>query len=261
MRRHVAAAVAIGVATLIKEVFAPFMIIATVYYLVTTRNDWWPSVRYGFWAWRTIFVHALIPSKEKQKEKLYQEKLRGGITAETRVWITASCIVGFLFLLNGLASQGFTGAVTGGSLPIHNPTGYHPEAISLIFDGGYFHNPPIPVIAAIALAMVGIGFLDKDQRAIIYASYGLLPFLILFGAVGWLNFVNYRADNVPRYIAMSEAIVNLFWLIGAYKICEYAYCRSKSFSHRGGYRGSIAPFVVVTTFVNHLLSRKVLGKK
>jgi hypothetical protein len=214
-RHYVSGAAAIGVAALIREVFAPFMVIASLYYFVVSIEEWWPSVS-AFLRRRFVGKWRILRFTEISKSK------------QAYAWFVATCVVGSLMYLNGLASTG--GHIHFSHSPLTtNEPGLKLEALPLLFADGccYQHAlPPVPAIVVILLSLIGIAFLDKDQSIIMYSSLALLPLLILLGVVGYGPGFGgvYSSDNVPRWNAMSITIVNLFWLTGASKI-EYIYTR------------------------------------
>jgi hypothetical protein len=215
MKRHGCAAVAIGLAALIREVFAPFMLIASLYYLAASWKEWWPTV-FHFFTGRRI---------ETLKTLRYTETRK---MMEAYVWFAATCGVGLLYYLNGLPlTRNFAFFL---NEPVHHALRFQPEVITLLFVW-YLRNPPIPVLA-IALALIGMTFLRKDQRPIMYASFAALPLLMLLGVVRPPFELPLRGDNVPRYAAMSIAMVNLFWLTGPFKICERIYHMMHPLSQR-----------------------------
>lgn len=217
MRRHVLAATTIGVATLMKEVFAPFLLFASLYYLLISRHDWWPVIVNVFASGQRDAARQIKTMRAQPIKGWSEMKLAA-------VWITATFLTGLLWYVNGLVS-------TGGDIHFsHSPfTTNKPElrlsALPLLFAGCCSQNAlPFPTIIAVTLGLVAIFCLKQDQSIILYASFAFLPIMILLGVVGFGGTGDYyRGDNVPRWTAMSIAMVNLFWPAGIYKICEFIY--------------------------------------
>jgi hypothetical protein len=209
--RHVPAAVTIGVATLIKEVFAPFMLIASIYYvsqliLLKRKKD---------------IALTLSSLQKRQAQILINKKLAA--------WCIATVVVGVAYFLNGLASGG-------AGEPIHFFVTFDPSILPLLFAGSWFRYPPMPLVLVVGLALIGMSaFASRDQRMIAYGSFAFMILLMLTAGGGGL-ITSWQAitQSSPRYVAMSIALVNLFWLVGLYKIAAYPMRRFSSLlrSHR-----------------------------
>lgn len=213
-KHHGWAAAAIGVTTLIKEVFAPFMVMASVYYLLAARREWIP------------YLHDLMIRHREGRNKFLSG---AGKTRQAVAWISATIVVGSMYILNDIASYGFPPSA---HAMVQQILGFEPGVLWLLFTEGYFRNPPlIPIVVAVALALIGIAFLDRDQKIIMLLSFVLLPLLIPTGVISTVpgaTLANLGAIWVhltSRWIAMSLVMVNLFWLTGAYNICKYIYFR------------------------------------
>jgi hypothetical protein len=224
LKRPLAAAVAIGIATLLKEVFAPFLVAASIYYLATSSKRWWPTIRYTMGSRFSSVTHEHL-SRWRKAELQGDAQTKLALT-----WIVTTCSVIFLWALNGFVSTG--GNVRLSHSPFtSNQWGVQLDVLPLLFSGGccYLHVlPPLPAVVVVGLGLIGIAFLEKDQKVITYASLVAVPLLILLGIVGYGS--PYRSDNVPRWDALSITLVNLLWLVGPYKICEYAYHRLQGFT-------------------------------
>lgn len=195
--RHVSAAMIIGLASLIKEVFAPFMVIASIYYLLLVLHT--PSHENG--------LAGFLQSREKRTPRIVKRAI---------VWCVASSIVGLAYYINGVASQG-------AESPVHFFRTFDPILLPVLFADSWFQYPPIPVIVTVGLALIGISALLRlDQRIIVYASFTSMILLMLTaGSEGLISSWQEIQQSSPRYIAMSVALVNLFWLVGLYKIAKY----------------------------------------
>jgi len=197
--RYASAAILIGVATLIKEVFAPFMLIASIYYLVP-----------------------LVVSRLRMKNGLGGSSNQGRRDSRLRivnraiVWCVASSIVGLAYYMNGAASQGTES-------PVHFFRTFNPSFLPVLFADSWFQYPPIPVIVTVSLALIGISaMLRRDQRIIVYVSFASMILLMLTaGSEGLISSWEEIQQSSPRYIAMSVALINLFWLVGLYKVARY----------------------------------------
>jgi hypothetical protein len=210
MKRHVHAAVVISVATLIKVTCAPFMLFASLYYLAASWKEWWPIVFYF-----------LTGRRRETYRRGHYRKAR-----EALVWIFATCIVGCGYYLNEHAAGARGLAATGAGVMLHYPQGFRLEILAALFGGNYFLNPPLPIIVTIVLALIGMTFLGKDQRPVMYASFAFLPLLIPAGVVQLLGLTlaNWPWTIMPeRWLGISMTMVNLFWLAGFYKIYEGIY--------------------------------------
>ena len=227
MNRHVPAAVAVGITSLLKEVFAPFLVIASLYYLIVSRKDWWP------------FVSSQVIEKHQKTRTAAGGSVTGGSKLkEAVVWTSATCMVGLLWYVNGFVSTG--GRISLARVPFSTPAGFEPQLLSLLFapspQAAFFRNPAgstiLPLL--ILMALIGMAFLGKDQSIIIYTSFLLFPLLIPFGVVTLVHGKFATAANIPqRWIAMSIAMLNLLWLTGLYKICERIYLTTAQTFPRG----------------------------
>jgi hypothetical protein len=196
--RYVPAAAIVGVATLIRQVFGPFMLVASVYYvseliLLNRKKD-------GL---------LTLQSLQKRKRQIL-------INKKAVVWSTATAIVGVAYYLNGLASKGAEAS-------IHFFVTFNPSILPLLFASSWFRYPALPVGLVIALALIGLSALTSwDQRIVMYASFASMIFLMLTaGGGGLITSWQMITQSSPRYVAMSIVLVNLFWLVGLYKIAKY----------------------------------------
>jgi hypothetical protein len=197
--RHAPAAMMIGLATLIKEVFAPFMLIASIYYLLPL-----------------VVSHLRMKTGLGVSSNQGKRESRSRIVKRAVVWCAASSIVGFAYYMNGVSSQGTES-------PVHFFRTFNPSLLPVLFSDSWFQYPPIPVIVTVGLALIGISaLLRRDQRIIVYASFASMILLMLTaGSEGLISSWEEIQQSSPRYIAMSVALVNLFWLVGLYKIAQY----------------------------------------
>jgi hypothetical protein len=211
MNQHVPAAITIGVSTLIYEVFAPFLLFASIYYLVVSIQD-------------RLNIVEIKKSRIMRPLTHHAKKTR-----EAFVWIMATFVVGLLWYLNGFVSTG--GRPNLSDAGFQQVLGFKPELFVLLFSGTYFRNPltigsfrgVIPIVLLpVVVALVGMTFLDLDKRIIVYASFAFIPLLIPFGIirVGATVSISTVAE---RWAVMSIAMVNLFWVAGLYRICKYVY--------------------------------------
>ena len=143
---------------------------------------------------------------------------------------------GLLWYINGFVSTAGNPRIA--EAGFHNVAGFKPELLLLLFGGTQLRNPltfgslqgegghPIillPAIVVIALALIGMTFLDKDECIIMYAAFAFLPLLVPFGIIQVGNAIATAANLPSRWIVMSITMVNLFWVAGVYKICKYVY--------------------------------------
>jgi len=168
-----------------------------------------------------------VMHRETMRRRQHMENRK---TKLALVWIVVTSAVGFMYILNDIASREGGGLLLSGFIqtPATNMLGFEPGVLWLLFTEDYFTRPPIPVILAVALALVGMAFLDKDQSIITYLSFAQLPLLIAMGVVTTepgLTIAVWRTwTNVPsRWIAMSITMVNLFWLVAPYALAKHIY--------------------------------------
>src|SRR5208283_620841 len=135
--------------------------------------------------------------------------------------------VGLAYYMNGVASQGTES-------PVRFFITFNPSLLPVLFADSWFQYPPIPVIVTVGLALIGISALLRlDQRIIVYASFASMILLMLTaGSEGLISTWEEIQQSSPRYIAMSVALVNLFWIVGLYKISQYVHRWLKSFQLR-----------------------------
>jgi len=197
--RHVPAAVAIGLATLIKEVFAPFMVIASIYYALPIIQRF---------CLKQLKIGEFF---NKGKASARPQTIRQAI-----VWCLATSIVGLAYYQNGIASQGTTS-------PVQFFRTFDLSLLPMLFSNSWFTYPPIPVTLTVCLGLIGISTLARwDQRIIVYASFASIILLMLTaGDQGLISTWEEIQQSAPRYVAMSITLINLFWLIGIYKIIIY----------------------------------------
>ena len=204
---HVLAAATIGAATLVKEVFAPFMLVASIYYLwrAVMKEDVWRFLASPF---RAGFS---TPSFSRNKNH-FARTLSTWILSNKKatVWGAVTFVVGVAYCLGALVVN------LSFESPIHFFETFDPSILPLLFATSFFSYPPIPFILTVSLALIGISALANwDQRILAYASFAFMILLML------------TSESVPsnawptREIAMSITLVNLFWLVGLYKIFEY----------------------------------------
>jgi hypothetical protein len=201
-QRHAPAAIMIGLAALIKEVFAPFMMIASLYYLSQLVLPTRLRMKMGLGG----------PSNQGKRET------RARIVKRTIIWCVASSIVGLAYYMNGAASHGTES-------PVRFFRTFNPSLLLVLFGDFWFQYPPIPVIVTVGLALIGITtLLRRDQRIILYASFASMILLMLTaGSEGLISSWEEIEQSSPRYIVMSITLVNLFWLVGLYKIAQYVH--------------------------------------
>ena len=197
--RHASAAMMIGLASLIKEVFAPFMVIASIYYLLPL-----------------VLLHLRMKMGLGGSSNQGKRESRLRIVKKAIVWCVASSIVGLAYYMNGVASQGTES-------PVHFFRTFDPSLLPALFSDSWFQYPPIPVIVTVSLALIGISVLaHRDQRVILYVSFASMILLMLTaGGEGLISTWEEIQQSSPRYIAMSVALVNLFWIVGLYRIAQY----------------------------------------
>jgi hypothetical protein len=211
MNQHVPAAIIIGVAALFYEVFAPFLLFASIYYLVVNRHDW----LYIFGIKKSRIMTPLTDHAKKAKEAF--------------VWLMVTFVVGGLWYLNGFVSTGGKPQLTDAG--IQQALWFKPELFVLLFSGTHFRNPliigslraVIPIVLLpVVVALIGMTFLDLDKRIVMYASFAFIPVLIPFGIVRVGAIVSI-SSVAERWAVMSIAMVNLFWVAGVYMICKSVY--------------------------------------
>jgi hypothetical protein len=213
MKHDVLAAMMIGVAILLKEVFAPFLLVASIYYLATGWRKA-QSSSYHFAAHKHVIAEVKRLAADQSMRKAF-------------VWILSTCVVLSIWYVNALMSTAGNVHLSHSPFTTNQPR-FRPEALTLLFAAGCCYDhvlPPIPVIIVIGLALVGIGFIERDHKIIMYASFVMFPVLILFGVLGYGSGFGeeYTFYNVPRWDALSITVVNLFWLVGLYKVGQYFY--------------------------------------
>ncbi|HMK83507.1 MAG TPA: hypothetical protein VK503_07295, partial [Candidatus Bathyarchaeia archaeon] len=211
MNQHVLAAIIIGVSALFYEVFATFLLFASIYYLVVSRHDW------------------LYTFRIKKSRKMIQLTDHAKKAKEAFVWLMATFVVGGLWYLNGFVSTG--GKPQLADAGIQQALWFKPELFVLLFSGTHFRNPlaigsfrgiiPI-VLLPVVLALIGMTFLNLDERIVMYASFAFIPVLIPFGIVRVGAIVSIPSV-AERWAVMSIAMVNLFWVAGVYMICKFVY--------------------------------------
>jgi hypothetical protein len=223
MKRHVWAAAAVGVATLIRLSFAPFMLFASLYYLAASTKEWAPRVHYVLTGKRQDPWRRVVRTAKTQNMKA------------AYAWVVATGLAGLLYLVNDMVGRplgrplAYYVPEVGLSAFMSSPLQFEPRVLWMLFNESYFPTPPIPIVAVIALALIGIAFLSKDQSIVLCASLAMLPLIIATNLVSLivpgLTLVTWSQwANIPsRWIAMSITMVNLFWLTGAYKICARVY--------------------------------------
>jgi hypothetical protein len=218
MKHNVSAAIAMGVATILKEVFAPFLLFSSIYYLVNEGDRLLDRSSFAIGGHR---MWSLLRDIGKSK---------------ALVWTTVTCFTGLLWYINGFVSTGGKPQIT--EAGFHNVAGFRPELLLLLFAGNQLRNPltlgslqgdggrPIvllPAVVVIGLALIGMTFLDKDECVLLYASFAFLPLLVPFGIIRVANAIATTANLPARWIVMSITMVNLFWVAGLYRICKYVY--------------------------------------
>jgi hypothetical protein len=199
--RHVPAAAVIGVATLIKEVFAPFLVIASIYYVsqVILKN----RREKGRWTFLSL--------QEREARTLINKA----------VWWMATLVVGIAYFLNGHASSGSFGSPIE---RVHFFRVFDPSVLTPLIYGPFFRYPPLPLILTVGLAFIGMYALANwDHRIIVSISFAaMILMMVTSEGVPW------EVGLPQRYISMPITLINLFWLVGIYKIAEYPVRRVSS---------------------------------
>ena len=208
-RQHVKAAVIIGIAVLVKQTLAPFMAIAAIYYVWVRRKHF--SSFLGYHSHKV----PRVPRTISRAPLAY--------ATDSIAWSIGAISVGFAYYVNGLVSQGTFQS------PIHNSWGFDPNVLQVLFNGSFFVNPPIPLLLAFPLAIIGLLALRSGQSIIAAVSFIIMPLLMVFETVGTETKIAVLAGAIAsRWVLLTILFLNLFWLVGIYEVCLIIYHQFKT---------------------------------